>query len=326
MKKIAITMGDPAGIGPEVAVRSATDKRVRNTCLPIIVGDVEIIRDAARLCRIKNRVVRLSSLPSVHKKTDSIHVFDIGHMQRIKRGAPTASSGRAAVKCIRTAASLAMQGEVDAIVTAPISKEALGKAGYRWPGHTEMLASIGRSREYAMMFMSDDLNVILCTIHIPLKDVPAKLSRTRVLRTIRLAEKGMIMAGKKKPRVVVAGLNPHAGESGRIGREESEIIIPAVESARAEGLDVSGPYPPDVVFNIALRDKFDVVVCMYHDQGLIPFKMLAFDKGVNVTVGLPFIRTSPDHGTAFDIAWKGIADPSSMIEAVRLAARLQLRP
>jgi 4-hydroxythreonine-4-phosphate dehydrogenase len=326
MKRIAITMGDPAGIGPEVAVKAAADRQVRNTCMPVIIGDPAIIREAAGLCRIKKRVARLSSLPSVRRQTDSIHVIDTGPVQQIKRGSPSASSGRAAVRCIRVAAKYAMKGLVDSIVAAPISKEALGKAGYKWPGHTEMLASIGRSREYAMMFMSEDLNVILCTIHVPLKDVPAQLNRAGVLRTIRLARKGMMMTGKRHPRIIVAGLNPHAGESGRIGDEEAGVIIPAIEDARSEGMEVAGPYPPDTVFNIAQKEECDIVVCMYHDQGLIPFKMLAFDRGVNVTVGLPFIRTSPDHGTAYDIAWKGIADPASMIEAVRLAAHLRLVP
>jgi len=213
---------------------------------------------------------------------------------------------------------------VDCIVTAPISKEALKLAGFTWPGHTEMLAEFTGTREYAMMLVGGPLKVILVTIHTALKNVPGLVTKERVLRTILLARKACAMLGIKEPKIAVAGLNPHAGESGVLGNEETKEISPAITQAKEQGIAVQGPYPPDVVFHKAFNGDVDMVVCMYHDQGLIPLKMIAFDKGVNVTVGLPIIRTSPDHGTAYDIAWKGIANPSSMREAMRLALRLKV--
>ncbi len=227
------------------------------------------------------------------------------------------------MKYIQKAVELTLELEVDGIVTAPISKKSLHMAGYAWPGHTELLAELTGAREYAMMFVSRKIRVILCTIHTPLKDVPKKITKHTVLKTIRLAKKGAALLGIKDPEIAVAGLNPHAGESGVMGKEEVSSIIPAMKVVQREGIKVSGPYPPDVVFHKAVNNEFDMVVCMYHDQGLIPFKMLAFESGVNMTVGLPIIRTSPDHGTAFDIAWQNRADPSSMIEAIKLAAKLE---
>jgi 4-hydroxythreonine-4-phosphate dehydrogenase len=217
-----------------------------------------------------------------------------------------------------------MEKKVHGIVTAPISKEALALAGFPWPGHTEMLAEFTGTKEYAMMLVGAPLRVILVTIHTALKNVPALITTERVLGTILLAEKACAMLGMKEPRIAVAGLNPHAGESGVLGSEEMQEIIPAIMQAKERGIAVQGPYPPDVVFHKAYKGDVDMVVCMYHDQGLIPLKMLFFDKGVNVTVGLPIIRTSPDHGTAYDIAWKGSADPSSMREAIHMALRLNL--
>jgi 4-hydroxythreonine-4-phosphate dehydrogenase len=220
---------------------------------------------------------------------------------------------------------LALKNEIDAVVTGPISKESMHMAGERWPGHTELLAALTGAKEYAMMFVSNKLKLILCTIHIPLKDVPKKITKRVVTKTINLARKGAAMTGVQNARIAVAGLNPHAGESGIIGSEEVKAIVPAIRNLQNKGLSVDGPYPPDVVFYKALKGEFDIVVCMYHDQGLIPFKMLSFDSGVNVTVGLPIIRTSPDHGTAFDIAWQNKANPKSMIEAIKLAAKMEVR-
>jgi 4-hydroxythreonine-4-phosphate dehydrogenase len=251
-------------------------------------------------------------------------VFDIKSRLSSRKGLPSITSGKALVKYIKKAVEFASKREVDGIVTAPISKESLKMAGYDWPGHTEMLADLTNAREFAMMFVSEKLKIILCTIHIPLKEVPWRINEKLVLRTIRLAKRGTEMLGIEAPRIAVSGLNPHGGESGIMGNEESRAIVPAVQKAHREGIDISGPFPPDVVFHKAYHDEFDIIVCMYHDQGLIPFKMLAFDTGVNVTVGLPLIRTSPDHGTAFDIAWENRANPSSMIEAIKLAARMEL--
>ncbi|MCG2813219.1 MAG: 4-hydroxythreonine-4-phosphate dehydrogenase PdxA, partial [Thermodesulfovibrionales bacterium] len=194
----------------------------------------------------------------------------------------------------------------------------------KWHGHTEMLAELTDTKDYAMMLVGEPLKVILVTIHTPLRSVPDMITRESVLKTIRLAKKACGMLGIENPRIAVAGLNPHAGEAGIFGSEEGNEIIPAIEDAKKLGIPVTGPYPPDTVFNKAYNGEIDMVVCMYHDQGLIPLKMIAFDRGVNVTVGLPIIRTSPDHGTAYDIAWKGIADPSSMLEAIKMAARLEV--
>ena len=242
---------------------------------------------------------------------------------KFKKNVPSRGAGRAVVKYITKAVELALNKDVAGMVTAPISKESLSLAGYSWPGHTELLAELTGAKDFAMMFVSRKLRVILCTIHMPLKDVPKKITKHTVLKTIGLALKGAELLGIKDPEIAVAGLNPHAGESGVMGKEEIRSIIPAIKAVQKDGVDVSGPYPPDVVFHKAYNGEFDMVVCMYHDQGLIPFKMLAFDTGVNMTVGLPIIRTSPDHGTAFDIAWQNRADPTSMIEAIKLAAKIR---
>jgi len=306
-KRIAITMGDAGGIGPEIIVAALSNARVKGI-EPVVIGDPEIIARAAALRGVK---------------TD----FEIVAATKYEGGIEpksSAESGHAAVACIRRAVSEAMAGNVDAIVTAPISKESLKLAGYSWPGHTELLAELTGTRDFAMMLAGGPLRVLLVTIHTALANVPGLITKDRVLSSIRLARRACVSLGLKNPRIGVAGLNPHAGEGGIFGDEEIREILPAVEAARAEGIPAIGPYPPDVIFRKAYRREFDIVVSMYHDQGLIPLKMIAFDRGVNVTVGLPIVRTSPDHGTAFDIAWRGMADCRSMIEAIRLAARLKL--
>jgi 4-hydroxythreonine-4-phosphate dehydrogenase len=253
-----------------------------------------------------------------------VNLLEPGARRIVEKNRPSAESGGASVGFIEKAIDLALRKEVDAIVTAPISKEALKMAGYPWPGHTEMIAEKCGTRNYAMMLAGGPLRVILVTIHTAIKNVPGLIRKDSVLRTIRLAKKACDMMGMKDPRIAVAGLNPHAGEAGIFGSEEVEEIAPAVDEAMHEGLPVTGPYPPDTVFHKAYKGEIDMIVCMYHDQGLIPLKMICFDTGVNVTIGLPIIRTSPDHGTAYDIAWKGIASPSSMIEAIKLAAALKI--
>ena len=323
-KLIAITMGEPGGIGPEVIVKALHCAGTSNYCAPVVIGDTEVMRDAVSLTGLPLKIKPISSLSQSKPARGSIELLDIKSHSPFSKGVPSKNAGRAVVSYIRNAVSLALENEVSAIVTAPISKESLKMAGYKWPGHTELLAGLTKTKDFAMMFVSDKLKIILCTIHIPLKDVPKKINETVVLKTIRLAKKGADMLGIKIPRLAVAGLNPHAGESGIIGGEEISVIIPAIRKAFEEGITVSGPYPPDVVFHRAYNGDYDMVICMYHDQGLIPFKMLAFDTGVNVTVGLPIIRTSPDHGTGFDIAWKNRANPASMIEAIKLATRLEM--
>lgn len=324
LKKIAVTMGEPGGIGPEVTVKALCRDEVRRCCSPLVIGDADIIRQAVRLAGLPLRVNAVSNISDSENTMGVIDVLDISSRKAFKRRAPSANAGRAVVGYITQAVDLAMNKEVSAIVTAPISKESMKMAGYRWPGHTELLAELTGTKDFAMMFVSKRLRVILCTIHVPLKNVPKMIKKGLVLRTIMLAQRGAEMLGSRDPRIAVAGLNPHAGEAGILGREEASEIIPAVQKAQRSGLSVSGPYPPDVIFHKAYHGDLDIIVCMYHDQGLIPFKMISFDTGVNMTVGLPIIRTSPDHGTAFDIAWQNRAEPASMIEAIKLAVKLRL--
>jgi 4-hydroxythreonine-4-phosphate dehydrogenase len=324
-KKIAITMGEPGGVGPEVIVKALNRRDIQRSCSPVVIGNAETMREAVKLSKLPLKVSKLSSISEANPRTGTIEVLEVKSRLAKKNCAPCISAGNAVVKYINEAVKLALNNEVSAVVTAPISKESLKMAGHSWPGHTELLAELTQSRDFAMMFYSKRLKVILCTIHTSLKSVPGKINQKLVARIIRLAGTSMAMLGISNPRIAVAGLNPHAGESGIMGKEEIVSIQPSVTEARKQGINVSGPYPPDVIFHRACHGDFDIVVCMYHDQGLIPFKMLAFDSGVNVTVGLPIIRTSPDHGTAFDIAWKNMADPSSMIEAIKLANKMALR-
>jgi 4-hydroxythreonine-4-phosphate dehydrogenase len=282
--RIAITEGDPAGIGPEIARRAAADPRVLDVCEPVLYG-----------------------APAG---------------DRFEQGRLSAEAGRAAYRAIVDAVADAIRGDVKGIATAPINKEALRLAGLPWNGHTELLAHLTGVRRVAMMFYSEELRVVLATIHVPLADVPRLLTQTLMEDTIALATLEVPRFDMVAPRIAVAGLNPHAGEHGLFGREEETVIAPAIACCRAKGIDVSGPFPADTVFVRARKGEFDVVVACYHDQGLIPIKLAAFGRAVNVTLGLPIIRTSVDHGTAFDIAGKGVADAGSMIEAVLLAARL----
>jgi 4-hydroxythreonine-4-phosphate dehydrogenase len=284
LPRVAITIGDPAGIGPEIAAKAAADPRVRAVCTPVLYGRI--------------------------------------YTPGVESGKLSAEAGRAAYGSIVAAVRDAVSGEVDAIATAPINKEAFALAGLPWRGHTELLAHLTHSPVVAMMFHSDALRVVLATIHEPIADVPRLLTRETVERVIRLAARELPRFGFSQPRLGMCGLNPHAGEGGVLGREEQRVIGPAVAACAGDGINVSGPYPADTLFVRATRGEFDAVIACYHDQGLIPVKLLAFGKAVNVTLGLPIIRTSVDHGTAFDIAGRNAADPGSMVEAVCLAAKL----
>jgi 4-hydroxythreonine-4-phosphate dehydrogenase len=284
LPRVAITSGDPAGIGPEIAARAAADQRVLAACQPIVYGPPNGVATSP--------------------------------------GVLSAAAGRAAYDTIVRAARDALGGEVDAIATAPINKEALRLAGLPWHGHTDLLAHLTGAAHVAMMFESPALRVVLATVHVPLAEVPRVLTRAELVATITLTARELPRFGVAAPRIAVAGLNPHAGEHGLFGREEEDVIAPAIAACRTAGVNVAGPFPGDTVFVRAHRGEFDVVVACYHDQGLIPVKLLAFGQAVNVTLGLPIVRTSVDHGTAFDIAGKGVADPESMIAAVLLAARL----
>ena len=291
LPRVGITVGDPAGIGPEIAVAAARHPDVRAICEPVLYGPAS---------------------------GEALSRFSIGQV--------SAEAGRAAYDAILQAVDDALGARIDAIATAPINKEAFAAAGLTWRGHTELLAHLTNAPRFAMMFHAEHLRVVLATVHIPLADVPRALTRERLEDVVTLAWEELPRFGVARPRLAVAGLNPHAGEHGLIGSEEDAVLRPAIEACRGRGVDVDGPFPADTIFLRATRGAFDAVVACYHDQGLIPVKMAAFGRAVNVTLGLPIVRTSVDHGTAFDIAGRGVADPSSLIEAVRLAAKLAHHP
>jgi 4-hydroxythreonine-4-phosphate dehydrogenase len=320
---IGITMGDPAGIGPEICAKALTSDEVRKIADCIVIGDRKAMRHGLKVAGIEgieiNSIFRPADARFAH---GSIDVIDLGnvHPAKIKTGQVSKAAGKAAVEYLEKAIQFALNGEIDAITTAPINKEAIRKAGYRFQGHTEILATRTKTKNYAMMFVSDKLWVMLVTTHIPLREVSRHLDKKKILKIIKLAHETLFKVRERKPKIGVAGLNPHAGESGIFGNEEKKIIRPAVEEARKLGIDVKGPISPDAIFYLANSGMFDIVIAMYHDQGLIPLKLLSFNRSVNVTVGLPIIRTSVDHGTGFDIAGKGWANPQSLIEAIKVAA------
>lgn len=324
---IGITMGDPAGIGPEIIVKALSDPAVWNCCVPLVIGDKSILEREIRSLTSPLVVQPVSSPVNLVSQENRILLLEASQLDgsNVPYGKPGAETGRALARYIETAVELALKGTIEAVVTAPISKQSLRLAGYGFPGHTEMLAHLTGTRDVVMMLAGSRLRVVLVTIHCPLANVPRLISRESILTTLRITQRGLReMFGIEEPRIAVAGLNPHAGEAGMFGREEQTVITPALEAARGEGIDARGPYPPDTLFYRAVSGEFDVVVCMYHDQGLIPLKLLHFDDGVNITLGLPIIRTSVDHGTAYDIAGKGIARPSSMLQAIGIAAQMAL--
>lgn len=313
-KPIAITMGDPAGIGPEIILRALV--RAPETGLegPFVVygcpGWMEVVARRLGLNTGLLEVVPVTEVP-----------------EDLPVGQVSAAGGEAAFQAVYRAAQDAMAGKVRAVVTAPLSKAAMNLAGHVYPGHTEILAEVGGNVPVRMMLANEELRTVLVSIHVPLRVAVSSLSTAGIVETIRLTDAFLRMTGIQAPRIAVAGINPHAGEDGLLGDEEIRVIGPAVQEARALGIDASGPWPPDTVFMRARGfAEFDVVIAMYHDQGLIPVKYLGVDEGVNLTVGLPFVRTSPDHGTAFDIAGKGIAQPNSLLAAMRMAERLSGKP
>lgn len=321
---LVITMGDPAGIGPEIIAKVIDSGEIFPLCRPVVVGDAGVMRKLIEDMRLSVTVRSIVSLTEADPGTGKIDVLDLHNVDISKHswGRPNVSSGKATVEYVKKAAELTMSHGADAVVTAPINKEMMNAAGFNYGGHTELLADITGSKEYGMMFVGGGLRIILATIHLALKDVARAITRETVLKSLRLANKAMEYFGIEKPRIGVAALNPHAGEGGLFGNEEWDEILPAVIMAREEGIHASDPIPADTLFFKARNNYYDVVVAMYHDQGLAPLKMLAFGNAVNVTVGLPIIRTSVDHGTAYDIAGKGCADPASLLEAVKLASRM----
>lgn len=325
-ERIAVTLGDPAGIGPEVALKSAAVWRQRQAPRVLLLGRASFYRDLAERLGLRMRFADIRNLPEW--KTLPAHVtacyFFEEFPKKIHRGRPDKSLARLAVRSIELGASLAMDREVDAVVTPPIHKATVKKAGFDIPGHTEFLASLAKTVRYEMMLVGGPLRVVPVTRHVALKDVPKMITRERVEQAISVAAEELQQSfGIRRPRIVVCGLNPHAGEEGNFGREEIDVIVPAVREVRKNvRADVTGPLSPDALFYEAYRGRYDAVICMYHDQGLIPLKMISRGSGVNVTLGLPFVRTSPDHGTAYDIAGKFMADPGSMLEAMNLAVSL----
>ncbi|MGH7950021.1 MAG: 4-hydroxythreonine-4-phosphate dehydrogenase PdxA [Candidatus Binataceae bacterium] len=323
---IAVTMGDPAGIGPEVILKTAAALRARRSAPSmLVIGDLAVMRETARRVHGAPEIREYRASDASMGLPERLSVLPASMLSATARrpGRATVEGAHAAFGYIERGAKMALRGEVDALVTAPISKEWLNRAGHRFPGHTELLAAIAKVKTFRMMFSGDVLKLALVTVHMPLREVPAALNVRSVLDTIRLLARHLSEChGVARARIGVLGLNPHAGEHGLFGDEEQRTITPAVRRAQREGIDAFGPLAPDTAFVRTRRAfQFDAVVAMYHDQGLIALKALEFERAVNVTLGLPFIRTSPDHGTAFDIAGKGAASASSMLAALEYAGR-----
>jgi 4-hydroxythreonine-4-phosphate dehydrogenase len=328
-------MGDPAGVGPEIAAKALARPDVRERARPLVIGDARVMTGAARVAQVPLAVRRIESVREATFAPDRIEVLDLANADpaafQIGRVSPVC--GQAAYEYIERGVRLAQDGAIAAIVTAPVNKEALAAAGVRHSGHTEILAELTGTKAYAMLLMGKELRVIHVTTHVALRRVPDLVTRERVLRTIRLGDQAMRDLGIARPRIAVCGLNPHAGESGLFGDEEQVAIAPAIADARAGGVDATGPYPADTLMSRAAGGEFDCVVAMFHDQGHTPVKALGFRydeatkawtglSGVNVTVGLPILRVSVDHGTAFDRAGTGTANPESMVEAILVAAEM----
>ncbi len=322
---VTVTMGDPAGVGPEVVLKALADPAVRKVCHPLVVGDWGVLQKARKG---KTHYPRLESWEvgqSIERGKDVVPVLSLSSLsiKDSKPGRPSKACGQAAYDYIKAATELIVSRMADALATAPINKKVLHLAGYPYPGHTEILAELTHTEKYRMMLLGKRLKVVLATVHLPLVQVPKQLTPKRVRVTIELTYQSLRKYfGIPRPRIAVAAFNPHAGEDGIFGREEQRIILPAIKKASGQGIRVDGPLPADSLFYQAVQGEYDAVVCMYHDQGLIPLKLLHFFGGVGLTLGLPFIRTSVDHGTAYEIAGKNRADESSMKEAILLAAGL----
>lgn len=322
---VAITMGDPAGVGPEVVLKALGHPAVRKSCHPLILGDWNLLQRTRRGCKHCPELVSWVLGQPLKKSGQGIPVLSLSSLSRrdFRIGYPSEASGEAAYRYIRTAAQMTASRLTNAIATAPISKKAIQLAGYDYPGHTELLAELTRTKEVRMMLLGTRLKVVLVTVHLPLLQVARQLTRKRIRVTLELTHQALrSLFGISRPRLAVAAFNPHAGEEGIFGSEEKRIILPAVEEAVSLGIRASGPFPADSLFYQAVQGDYDAVICMYHDQGLIPLKLIHFFGGVALTLGLPIIRTSVDHGTAYEIAGKNKADESSMKEAILLAARL----
>jgi len=322
---IAITMGDAAGVGPEIIVKALQKEQVYQSCRPLVVGDARIMQRAIAVTGSDAKVRVIADASEAEYVRGVIECIDLGLLGDVPFGRVSAEAGDAAYRCLERAVELAMRGEVDAICTAPLNKEAMQLGGHLFPGHTEILAHLTGTEEYSMMLSAPKLKVIHLTTHVGLRQAIELINPERTYKVIRLAYETLVRSGMAQPRIAVCGINPHAGENGLFGEgEEAEKLVPAIKRAQAEGLDVSGPHPADTLFFRAVRGDFDIVVACYHDQGHIPIKVLGLESGVNITVGLRggIIRTSVDHGTAFDIAGQNKADEGSLLEAIRAAVEL----
>lgn len=322
LPKIGITIGDAAGIGPEISLKAVANAEVQGYCRPILVGDRSFIEKVSTDLGLNLAFIEFGE--SVEVQNDAVEVLDVGNLpDDIKLGIDAAETGKASAECITAAVDLWKNGRLDAIATAPISKRAIALGGYDFPGHTEFLAELTGTKEFAMSFFAEKLRVVLLSTHLSLRNAIELVKKESIVELIRFSNDCLSKLLKRDIKIAVAGLNPHASEQGMFGSEEADEIIPAVERCREEfGIEVSGPYSPDTVFLRGFAGEFDAVIACYHDQATIAVKSLSFGSSVNVTLGLPLIRTSVDHGTAFDIAGKGIADPSSMNAAIKLAAEL----
>lgn len=320
---IGITMGDPVGIGPEIILQALSNPLIYHACRPLIFGDTRILSAAQHCTSTRLQFNNIKAPENGDYNFGTVDVLNLSKLDPDKTvwGRPTIESGKAMVGYITTAIEMANNKQIAAITTCPINKQAMQIAGFHYNGHTELLAERTNTDVFAMMMAGRRLRVVLVTIHTALNNVPTLLSIETIAQTIRLTGHALSdRFGYNAPRIAVAGLNPHAGEGGLFGTEEETIISPAIHTTRSEGFNVAGPFPPDTIFYLAAKGSYDAVVCMYHDQGLIPFKLLHFTDGVNTTLGLPIIRTSVDHGTAYDIAGTGKAQPESLIAAIKMAA------
>ncbi len=321
-------MGDPAGIGPEVVLKAVAEEEIRRVCIPIIIGDAQLLAHTARTLDLQSGYDIIRSGEPIPEQLSEPIIFHLDNINGvIEPGIESGAAGKAAGGYIEAAVDLCAAGSVDAIATAPINKRSLFLGGYSFPGHTEFLAHLTGAEEFAMAFVAANLRIVLISTHVPLAEAIRLVERERIIRTINLTHRELKRWGIERPRLAMAALNPHGAEGGLFGMEEASEIAPAIEACRlgVEDINVQGPFSADTVFLRASRGEFDAVVACYHDQAMIPVKCLSFGEAVNVTLGLPFIRTSVDHGTAFDIAGKGIAEHSSMIAAIKLAAELSSR-
>ncbi len=325
LPKIGITMGDPTGIGPEIIVKALSLREPFQACRPIVFGDREVLSRSIQMQNLAATLEVVERIPEDGYLPGKIFLLPLGRLEvsSLRFGQPDRACGEAMVRYIEEAVKWLRSGKLNAMTTCPINKQAMNAAGYSFPGHTELLAHLVGASRVAMMFLGSRWKIVLATTHLSLKDVSRWVTANRILSTLRLTDEGMKKYfGIPHPKIAVLGLNPHCGEGGLLGEEEKKEILPAMAEAKTLGMDVEGPFPADSFFDLSGRCAFDAIVAMYHDQGLIPVKMLDFKEAVNFTLGLPFVRTSVDHGTAYDIAGKGLADPTNLVKAILTAANL----